>query len=165
MISIGALVLYGLAALATFMAWRRSDGSLRRGLRRSVEQMLIIIPRMIFALIAAGFIVKLIPTEIIVGNLGADAGLRAILIGSAAGLIVPAGPVVAFALAASFALAGASIPALVAFLTGWSVFAAHRVLIFEVPMLGLHWLRLRMLSVVPLPVIAGLLASVAIRLV
>ncbi len=78
---------------------------------------------------------------------------------------MPAGPVVAFALAASFALAGASIPALVAFLTGWSVFAAHRVLIFEIPMLGLHWLRLRMLSVIPLPVIAGLLASAAIRLV
>ena len=50
------------------------------------------------------------------------------------------------------------IPALVAFLTGWSVFAAHRVLIFEIPMFGFHWVRLRMLSVVPLPVIAGALA-------
>lgn len=149
------LFIYSLAVIAMLMAFSRRDGSLRRGINRAIEQSLIIIPRMIFALLAAGFIVKLIPTEIIVNNLGSEAGFRAILIASATGLIVPAGPVVAFALAAAFAVEGASVPALISFLTGWSVFAAHRVLIFEIPMLGLHWVRLRMLSVVPLPLIAG----------
>lgn len=162
--SFGALFIYGLAIVATLIALLRRDGSLGLGLNRSIVQSFVIIPRMIFALIAAGFIVKLIPTEIIVDNLGADAGLRAITIGSLTGLIVPAGPVVAFALAAAFAGEGASAPALVAFITGWSVFAAHRVLIFEIPMLGLRWIRLRMLSVVPLPFIAGVLAMAFTRM-
>lgn len=155
---ISTVFIYALALAAILAALARRDGSVRRGLNRAVEQSLIIIPRMIFALLAAGFIVKLIPTEIIVNNLGNEAGFRAILIASLTGLIVPAGPVVAFALAAAFAVEGASVPALVAFLTGWSVFAAHRVLIFELPMLGLHWVRLRLLSVVPLPLVAGGLA-------
>ena len=158
------LFIYGLAIGAGLMALARRDGSLRRGVNRAIEQSLIIIPRMIFALLAAGFIVKLIPTEIIVSNLGSEAGFRAILIASLTGLIVPAGPVVAFALAAAFAVEGASVPALVAFLTGWSVFAAHRVLIFELPMLGPHWVRLRTLSVAPLPLIAGGLAMLITRL-
>ena len=89
------------------------------------------------------------------GYLGAESGFKGILIGSLTGLIVPSGPAVAFAIAAAFALEGASVPALVSFLTGWSVFAAHRVLIFEIPLLGAHFVRLRMLSVTALPIIAG----------
>lgn len=160
----GGIFIFLLAFVFTGIAFLRRDGSLRLGITRSIVQSFVIIPRMIFALIAAGFIVKLIPTEVIVGNLGAEAGLRAILIGSLTGLIVPAGPVVAFAIAAAFALEGASVPALVSFLTAWSVFAAHRILIFEIPMLGLHWVRLRMLAVTPLPIIAGLIALLIVRL-
>lgn len=157
---LGAIIIYAAAVVLAAVALSRRDTSFRMGVRRALEQSFIVLPRMIFALIAAGFIVKLIPTEIIVGNLGTDAGFKAILIGSLAGLIVPSGPVIAFAVAASFALEGASVPALVSFLTGWSVFAAHRVLIFEIPLLGAHFVRLRMLSVIPLPIIAGTLAMI-----
>lgn len=160
----GALVLYGGAILLGAIALARRDDSFRLGLIRALEQAVIILPRMIFALIAASFIVKLIPTEIIVGYLGAEAGIKGILIGSLTGLIVPSGPAVAFAIAATFALEGASVPALVAFLTGWSVFAAHRIVIFEIPLLGAHFVRLRMLSVIPLPIIAGTLALFVTRL-
>jgi uncharacterized membrane protein YraQ (UPF0718 family) len=152
---LGALILYGGALVLGVVALARRDASFRRGLRRALEQSINLLPRMIFALIAAGFIVKLIPTEVIVGYLGAESGFKGILIGSLTGLIVPSGPAVAFAIAAAFALEGASVPALVSFLTGWSVFAAHRVLIFEIPLLGAHFVRLRMLSVTALPIIAG----------
>lgn len=159
----GATVIYVLAVIVTIVAFLRRDGTLGLGVNRAIEQSLIIIPKMIFALIAAGFIVKLIPTEIIIANLGAGSGFRGILIGTVTGLIVPAGPVVAFALAAAFAVEGASAPALVAFITSWSVFATHRVLIFELPMLGTRWMALKLLSVTPLPFIAGGLAMLAIR--
>ena len=115
-------------------------------------------PRMACALVAAGFIARLIPTEIISRFLGADVGLVGILVGTLAGLIVPSGPVVAFPIAAAFATAGASLPALVSFVTAWSLFAAHRVIIFEVPLLGLSFLRLRLLSVMFFPPLAGSLA-------
>lgn len=160
---VGALFIYTAAAGFAAYAWSRRDASFSLGMRRALEQSLILLPRMIFALIAAGFIVKLIPTDIIVTYLGTGAGFKAILIGSLTGLIVPSGPAVAFAIAAAFALEGASIPGLISFLTGWSVFAAHRMVIFEIPLLGGQFVRLRLLSVLPLPVIAGTLALLATR--
>lgn len=163
MASFGAVIIYVLAVAFTIMAFLRRDGTLGMGVNRAIEQSFIIIPRMIFALIAAGFIVKLIPTEIIMANLGAESGFRGILIGAVTGIIVPAGPVVAFALAAAFAVEGASAPALVAFITSWSVFATHRVLIFEMPMLGARWVGLRTLAVLPLPLVAGGLAMLVTR--
>lgn len=160
---VGALFIYTAAVGFAAYAWSRRDASFSLGMRRALEQSLILLPRMIFALIAAGFIVKLIPTDIIVTYLGAGAGFKAILIGSLTGLIVPSGPAVAFAIAAAFALEGASTPGLISFLTGWSVFAAHRMVIFEIPLLGGQFVRLRLLSVLPLPVIAGTLALLATR--
>lgn len=162
MIDAGAIFIYAAALGFGAYAVSRRDNSFRLGLRRALEQSLILLPRIVFALIAAGFIVKLIPTEIIVNYLGAGAGFKAIVIGSLTGLIVPSGPAVAFAIAASFGLEGASVPALISFLTGWSVFAAHRVLIFEIPLLGAHFVRLRMLCVIPLPIIAGTTALLVV---
>jgi uncharacterized membrane protein YraQ (UPF0718 family) len=161
MISPGVYVIIFAAILLGAFALSRRDDSLRLGVMRAIEQFLLIVPRMIFALIAAGFMVKLVPTEIIGRFLGAEAGFTGVLIGSVTGLIVPAGPVIAFAIAAAFATEGASAPALVSFITCWSVFAAHRILIFEVPLLGPSFLRLRILSGMILPFIAGTLALIA----
>lgn len=126
--------------------------------RRFVEQFAMLVPRMVCALIAAGFIAELIPKEAIAGLLGADAGLWAIPVAAAAGLLVPAGPVIVFAIAAVFAKSGASTAALVTFVTSWSIFAAHRILIYELPLLGPSFLRLRVASAAALPFLAGLLA-------
>jgi uncharacterized membrane protein YraQ (UPF0718 family) len=159
LINAGAVILYGGGLLLGGIAVARRDDSFRDGLLRALEQAVLIVPRLIFALIAASFIVKLIPTELIVEYLGAEADIKGIVIGSLAGLVVPAGPAVAFAVAASFALEGASVPALVSFLTAWSVFSAHRIFIFELPLLGAPFVRLRLLSVIPLPFIAGAIAA------
>ena len=85
-------------------------------------------------------------------------GLKAILLASAVGLIIPAGPVIAFSVAAIFARSDASTAALIAFITSWSLFAAHRIFIYEIPLLGPSFLRLRLVSVAVTPVLAGLMA-------
>jgi uncharacterized membrane protein YraQ (UPF0718 family) len=113
---------------------------------------------MLCALIAAGFIAQLIPKEAIARLLGEDAGLLALPVAALTGLIVPAGPVIAFAIAAVFAKSGASTAALVTFITSWSIFATHRILIYELPLLGASFLRLRVLSAAAVPLIAGLIA-------
>ena len=123
--------------------------------KRLIEQFANLVPRMLCALVAAGFIAELIPKEAIASLLGKDAGLLAIAVAAAAGLIVPAGPVIAFAIAAVFANAGASTAALVTFITSWSLFAAHRILIYELPLLGPSFLRLRAASVLVVPFLAG----------
>lgn len=161
MISIGVLLLAGIAGVLALMAWRHGERAFERGMQRAAEQAAHLIPRMVCALIAASFIAKLMPGELIARYLGTDAGLSAILVGTAAGLILPAGPVIAFAVAATFARADASVPALVAFITSWALFAAHRVFMYEIPLLGPSFSRLRLTSVAILPLLAGLIAFAA----
>lgn len=158
--SAGILILYGMAGVLIALAISRRDDTFRRGVRRAVEQFLILAPRMFCALIAAGFIAKLIPSEFIARYLGSEAGMTAVLIASVTGIAVPAGPAIAFSIGAVFAHAGASVPALIAFITSWSIFAAHRIFIYEIPLLGLSFLRMRLVSVGATPLLAGVIGIV-----
>jgi uncharacterized membrane protein YraQ (UPF0718 family) len=159
------LIIYIAPLILGAYAYSRGDESFKKGLIRGVEQLIIILPRMICALIAAEFLAMLIPTEVISQFLGRDAGLLAIFIGSLTGLLVPSGPVISFSIAATFANAGASVPAVIAFLTAWSLFSAHRILIYEIPLLGISFLRLRLLSVLILPMLSGVIAMLGTGLV
>jgi uncharacterized membrane protein YraQ (UPF0718 family) len=153
----GLLVL-GVLLLGLFVVAACQRQDFGQVLQRLLEQFAMLVPRMICALVAAGFIAQLIPKQAIAGLLGGDAGLAALPVAAAAGMIVPAGPPIAFAIAAVFAKAGASTAALVTFVTSWSIFATHRILIYEIPLLGLSFLRLRILSAMVLPLLAGLLS-------
>lgn len=157
MTSIGMAIIYGAPVVLGGYALSRRDGTFRLGLIRAVEQFVKLVPRMFCALVAAGFVAKLIPTEFISRFLGDEAGVTAILIGTVTGLIIPSGPVVAFSIAATFAKAGAADASLIAFITAWTLFAMHRVVIYEIPLLGISFLRLRVLSVFLLPLLAGLM--------
>lgn len=136
---------------------KRADGTLLPGLTRSFEQFIILVPRLMVAMIAAAFIVKLIPEAVISNYLSDNSPWVAILIGTLTGLTIPAAPVVVFSMAASFANAGASTAALVSFTTAWTIFALHRVVIYEIPLLGGSFVRLRLLVAFPLPLLAGAL--------
>jgi uncharacterized membrane protein YraQ (UPF0718 family) len=155
--NIGFSLLFVILAILVAIAWRRKEDP-SPILQRLIEQFANLVPRMLCALVAAGFIAELIPKDTIAGLLGQEAGLLAIPVAVATGLIVPAGPVIAFAIAAVFAKSGASTAALVTFVTSWSVFAAHRILIYELPLLGASFLRLRAASVLVVPVAAGCLS-------
>jgi uncharacterized membrane protein YraQ (UPF0718 family) len=155
--NIGLLSLFGLMTALFLLAIRqkRDFGAITK---RFIEQFAMLMPRMLCALVAAGFIAQLIPKEAIASLLGEDAGLLALPVAAFTGLIIPAGPVIAFAIAAVFAKSGASAAALVTFVTSWSIFAAHRILIYEIPLFGTSFLRFRLLSVAIVPLLAGLLA-------
>lgn len=126
--------------------------------QRAAEQFAKLVPRMICALIGAGFVAELLPKETIATYLGPQAGYWALPIAAATGLIVPAGPVISFPVAVVFAKSGASSGALITFITSWSLFTLHRVLIYEIPLLGPTFLRMRVISVLVMPFGAGLLA-------
>ncbi len=158
--NVGLLSLLVLLAVLLGLAVRRG---LAAGpvLQRFAEQFVKLVPRMLCALVAAGFIAELIPKQTISGYLGDSAGLAALPVAAVTGVLIPAGPVIVFAIAAVFAKSGASTGALVAFITSWSVFAAHRIMIYELPLLGASFLRLRLVSVLVLPFLAGSLAMLA----
>ena len=158
--SVGLWVLGSvLVALGGFAGLRGQDPG--PVIRRLVEQLARLGPKILLAFLAAGFVAELIPEQAIARYLGSDAGLLALPVAAATGLIVPAGPVVAFAIAAVFARAGASTPALVTFITSWTIFAMHRILVYELPLLGPSFLRLRAVSALAMPFVAGLLAMLA----
>lgn len=158
------LVMYAIPVVLCLYALTRADKSFQRGIVDSLEQFIIILPRMTCALVGAEFMAMLIPTKIISNLLGADAGFLGILIGSVIGMMVPSGPVISFSIAATLLHAGASVPAIMSFLTAWSLFSAHRIIIYEVPMLGLPFVRLRLTSVLILPMLSGILALVVVTI-
>lgn len=159
----GAVVVYTAALVLTGYALTRRDAAFSAGLRRASAEFVKLVPRLVCAVLAAGFMAKLLPADAIGRFLGAEAGFKGIAVGSAAGLLVPSGPMISFAIAAALADHGASVPALVSFISGWSVFAAHRIFIFEIPLVGVSFVRLRLLSVVALPPIAGLFAMLLLK--
>ena len=121
-------------------------------------------PRMFFALFLAGFAAELLPRETVSGWLGSESGFLGIMIASAAGIVVPAGGVVAYPLALAMYKIGVGIPQLVAFLTTWEVFALHRVIAWELPFLGGKFVALRLSSSFFLPPLAGFLAALLVTL-
>jgi uncharacterized membrane protein YraQ (UPF0718 family) len=153
------VLLWGLALVLGLMALRRGRGTARRGLEVSLERFVAIIPRIAVALVTAGFVARLVPGEPIAALIGPESGWRGILIASLTGGFVPAGPIISFSLVVVLYKAGAGIPQLVAFLTAWSVFAFHRVLIYESTLMGWRFSAVRLTSSLVLPPLSGFLAA------
>jgi uncharacterized membrane protein YraQ (UPF0718 family) len=153
------LVLWGLAAILGCLALRRGPAVARSGLTGALERIVTIIPRIVVALLMAGFVAKLMPGEPVAGLIGPESGLKGILIASVVGGFVPAGPIISFPIVVVLYKAGAGIPQLVAFLTAWSVFAFHRVMIYESTMMGWRFSAIRLVSSLVLPPLSGLLAA------
>lgn len=139
------------------IAYRRAPSLLRAAMRAAVVRFVEILPRIIVAIIAAGFIGKLVPGEIVGKYIGPESGLFGIMLATIVGGFTPAGPIVSFPIVVVMLKAGAGFPQVVAFLTAWSVFALHRVMIYEIPMMGWRFSMVRLASSLILPPIAAYL--------
>lgn len=157
------LLVLGLALLV-LLAWSRGGSELvwqglSGGGRLLVRYALVLV----VSFLAAGLAEVLVPHAWVGQYLGADSGLRGILLACGAGVVTPAGPFVSMPLAAVMLRAGAGPGPVVAFLTGWSLLAVHRLVAWEVPILGLRFALLRYAASLGLPVLAGLLARALFR--
>jgi uncharacterized membrane protein YraQ (UPF0718 family) len=161
---IESLVMLPLALVLGVLTWRKSPSLFRSSLRGAGVRFVEIIPRISLALLAAGFIGKLLPAETVGAQIGPDSGFYGICLAAFAGGITPAGPIVSFPIIVVLMKAGAGFPQVVAFLTAWSVFALHRVLTYEIPMMGWRFSAVRLAASAPLPFIAAYLTQ-AIMLV
>ena len=113
----------------------------------------------LLALLAAAFLAQVIPTEGVGAVLGPDTGMSGILLASVIGGVMPGGPMTSFPIALIVWQSGAGTAQTVAFLAGWSVFALHRVLAYEAPLMGWRFSGLRLASCFFLPPLAGVLAA------
>jgi uncharacterized membrane protein YraQ (UPF0718 family) len=144
----------------------RSGGAeqVRAGLGGGASLLVRYSALMVVSFMAAGLAEVLVPQAWVSRTLGADAGVRGIFIAAGVGAFTPAGPFVAFPIAAVMIRAGAGVGPVVSFVTGWSLLAVHRMVAWELPILGPRLTALRYGASLVLPVIAGLLARVLARL-
>ncbi len=74
----------------------------------------------------AGLIQVLLPKELITKWLGDESGLKSILIGCAAGGLIPGAPYAVFPIVGGLYRAGAGLGAVVGFITAWSLWSVSR---------------------------------------
>ena len=155
-----------LAVLVTLivLAWRQGGTEqVRAGLGGGANLLIRYSALLVVSFLAAGLAEVLVPHEWVSRTLGEGSGIRGILIATGVGALTPAGPFVAMPIAAVMIRAGAGAGPVVAFLTGWSLLAVHRVVAWELPILGPRLTALRYGVSLVLPVIAGLLARAFAR--
>jgi uncharacterized membrane protein YraQ (UPF0718 family) len=155
----GLLIVGPLALLAFLFALRQGVPTARRALLESRDGMLKVLPMMMVAMPMAAFLSELIPSGIAGEWLGADSGLMGLMVAGLAGGLIPGGPFVSFPLVLTFLKAGAGPAQMVALITGWAILAFHRMIAWELPVLGLRFVVIRLASSIILPLLAGLLAQ------
>ena len=151
------LIIYGLAIAVTVVAYFRDPSLPAVGLRAGGQLFLDVFPRLAGALIMTGMIQVLISPEWIQHWLGRGSTHRAIFAGFVAGILTPGGPMVSFPIMAVFYTGGASLSALVAYMTSWSLFGFQRMLAWELPFMGPRFLLARVLPTLAFPILAGYL--------
>lgn len=149
------LLLGSILAVLLMFAAVRGRVVLVQGLREAGVDFLRLLPRLALGVIGSGFIAETVPQGLIVQWLGPESGVLGLGIATVAGALTPGGPVVGFAIGAAALKGGAAMPQVIAYSTAWALFALHRLLVWEVPMMPPRLVWLRALVSLPLPFLAA----------
>lgn len=147
-----------IAGILILIGYLRGGGEHIMGLRRAGNMTIQILPLLACAFTVAGMAQVLIPHDILVKWVGVESGIRGIMIGTIAGGLAPGGPYISLPIAAALLRAGASVGTMVAFLTGWSLWAVGR-LPMEVGIMGWKFTLIRLACTFFFPPIAGIVAN------
>jgi uncharacterized membrane protein YraQ (UPF0718 family) len=150
---VATIILGCLATALLFFGYFRGEGGHITGMKWALSITVTILPLLVFAFIVAGMIQVLLPKEVVARWVGGESGMRGIVIGTVAG-----GPYVSLPIVAGLLHSGAGIGTMVAFLTGWSLWAFAR-LPMEVGILGWKFTIIRLACTFFFPPIAGLVAQ------
>lgn len=126
-------------------AWRTA------AYRASFDTFLFTAPRILIALLGAGFFAELLPEDNVRRLLGEEAGVLAVLLAVALGPLTPGGAFVSFAIAAAAIKAGASPLAAIAYVTAWSLFSTTKIFAYELSFMGRQATVRRLLVSLPVP--------------
>jgi uncharacterized membrane protein YraQ (UPF0718 family) len=150
---------FGLTLAAGGACWYfKGFDALIGAFHEDLELLVYIMPRIVLAMIVAGFAQVLLPREQVAYWVGSHSGWRGLLIATLAGALTPGGPIASFPFVVALYMAGADRGALVAYLTSWALLGFQRVMVWEIPLMGMDFAVLRSLANLPLPLIAGYLA-------
>jgi len=120
------LILVGVAAVLLIYALIRGENLALAGIKLTGTTIWNNLILMMAGFLIAGLMQVLVPAELIARWLGEASGIKAILIGCVTGGIVPGAPYVVFPIVAGLYKAGASLGAVVGFVTAWSLWSVSR---------------------------------------
>lgn len=125
--------------------------------------LLQILPQLAAGLLIGGLVTRLVSKDRVAEWLGSSSGMTGLAIATLAGLLTPGGPFTSFPLVYALWIAGADAGALIAFITAWSLIGFNRLIIWELPLLGLEFSLIRYAVCLPLPILGGLTARWLVR--
>jgi uncharacterized membrane protein YraQ (UPF0718 family) len=155
---IPTVIMAAIALITFILAYNKGEGQHIIGIQSAWKMTIEILPLLVFAFIVAGMIQVLLPQELLNKWVGVESGWRGLFIGTIAGGLSPGGPYVSLPVVAGLLKSGASAGTMVAFLTGWSLWAVTR-LPMEFGILGWKFTIIRLASTFIFPPIAGLIAN------
>ncbi len=121
------------------------------------------LPKVLAGCLIGAFVTLLLPREMVARWVGHESGFTGLLIAALFGAILPGGPITIYPVAGAFLAMGADAGAVVAFITSWTLIGYTRALVWELPFFGSDFVIWRIAAAVPLPILAGLLARLAVR--
>ena len=154
-----AFVLITLAVVAAGVAYWKDPSLPLLGAKSGLSMIWFILPRLLPALILAGMLQVIIPQATVARFFGRQSGLGAIAMASVAGILTPGGPMVSVPLLVVLANSGMALGPLVAYMTSWSLFGIQRIIAWEAPLMGWHFVLVRAIPSLAFPIIAGWLVS------
>ena len=148
-----ALTVYWRDGAAEFFAILDSDIVLLGGM----------LPKVVAGCLIGAFINLLLPRELVARWVGHESGLTGLLIAAIFGSILPGGPFTIYPVASAFLVMGADAGAVVAFIVSWTLVGYNRALVWELPFFGAEFVIWRIVEALPLPILAGILARIAVK--
>lgn len=148
---------------AGLVYWAKGPAALTHALGQAVRLFASVVPMIALGMMLGGLARELADPRRIAPILGAQSGWAGLVLATALGALTPGGPFAAFPIVYALFVAGADVGAVIAYVTAWSVIGVHRVVIWEWPLLGHEFVIVRVLTSLPLPILAGALARVLAR--
>lgn len=157
------LILAAVAVILLAIAfWRGRDLPLA-GLLAGGRTLWRNLPLLLLGFVVAGLAQVLIPRDLITRWLGTEAGIKGVLIGCVVGGLVPGAPYATFPLIAALYQAGASLGAVVGFVSAWALWSVSRLPV-EMALIDARPALIRYAITFVVPPIAGLSAEAVARL-
>lgn len=152
--TIATATLVVLAAGMWVYAWRRGDGSHRRGVAQGWRTLQRTAALLVLAFVIVGYVNVLSPQDLVQAWIGPESGWSGLLLAEAIGIVLPGGPYVVFPLIAVLYDAGAGIGQAVTMVTSWATLALLTVT-FELPFMGWRFTAVRWGLGLVVPLLAG----------
>lgn len=155
----------GLLVLVAVFVFRMggADGLAASG-EDAVRLLLDAAPFIVLGIGLAGMLTVLVPPSAVARLMGDEAGLKGLVIAVVAGALSPGGPYVVYPIAAAMMSSGAGLGPMAGFLAMRNTVSVQRLLVWDLPFLGLPFAVARSLAGLWFPLVAIVMVPLVFRL-